>query len=79
MSDLIRMLRQIILILVACFFLGFGIHLLVAAYHLNDPFYFVMTFFSSNLIILISAALLVGFIIRMISSRKQSTKCSKNQ
>lgn len=77
MSNLIRMFRQIILILVACFFLGFGVHLLVAAYHLNDPFYFVMTFFSSNLIILISAALLVGFVIRMISPKKESDEHAK--
>ena len=46
--------------------LVFGIIILIAAYHLDNPFYFVMTFFSSNLIILISAALLFGFLYRMI-------------
>ena len=51
----------------ACvFFLLFGIHLMIAAYGLNNPFWFIMTFFSSSLIILISATLLLGFILRMI-------------
>ncbi len=54
--------------LVATFFLLFGINLLIAAYGLSDPFYFVMTFFASNLIILISGTLLTGFCWRMIGS-----------
>ena len=54
--------------LIAAFFLLFGIDLLVASYRLDDPFFFIMTFFSSNLIILISATLLVGFCWRMIGS-----------
>jgi len=56
------------LILISAFFLLFGIDLLAASYRLDDPFFFIMTFFSSNLIILISAALLVGFCWRMIGS-----------
>jgi hypothetical protein len=54
------------LILISAFFLLFGIDLLAASYRLADPFFFIMTFFSSNLIILISATLLVGFCWRMI-------------
>ena len=67
MSPILWWIRQIFLTLIGCFFLLFGILLLISAYGLNNPFWFIMTFFSSNLIILISAALLVGFIIRMIS------------
>ena len=67
MSPILWWIRQIFFTLVGCFFLLFGILLLISAYGLNNPFWFIMTFFSSNLIILISAALLVGFIIRMIS------------
>jgi hypothetical protein len=52
------------------FFLLFGVFVLISAYHLDNPFWFVMTFFASNLIILISGALLLGFILRMIASRK---------
>ena len=58
--------RQVILILAGCFFLTFGIHILIAAYKLKNPYSFIMTFFASNLIILISATLIAGFIIRMI-------------
>jgi len=59
-------LRQVILLLAGCFFLAFGIHILIAAYRLTDPFSFVMAFFASNLIILISATLILGFVLRMI-------------
>ena len=69
MAEILWWVRQVILTLMGCFFLVFGIHLLISAYHLNNPFWFIMTFFASNLIILISAALLVGFILRMTSSR----------
>ena len=47
--------------LLAAVFLIFGIQLLIAAYGLKNPLHFLLTFFSANLIILISAALLVGF------------------
>ena len=49
----------------ACFFVFFGISLLMAAYQLKDPFSFIMTFFAASLIILISAVMVVGFILRM--------------
>jgi hypothetical protein len=51
---------------VSVFFLVFGIHLLVASYRLNDPFSFIMTFFASNLVILISAVGVIAFVIRMV-------------
>ncbi len=69
-------IRQVILVLVGCFFLVFGIHILIAAYYLKDPFNFIMTFFASNLIILISATLVLGFIIRMVRAYKNSEKDS---
>jgi hypothetical protein len=58
--------RQVILVLAGCFFLTFGIHVLIAAYQLKDPYSFIMAFFASNFIILISATLILGFILRMI-------------
>jgi len=66
MYGLFWWIRQVILVLVGCFFLFFGINILIAAYQLKDPFSFIMTFFASNLMILISATLVVGFIIRMV-------------
>ena len=59
-------MRQILLVAIGTFFLLFGIYLLIAAYHLKNPYSFIMTFFASNLIILISAVLVMGFILRMI-------------
>jgi hypothetical protein len=77
MSGMFWWIRQVIFTLVGCFFLAFGIQLLISAYQLKNPFWFVMTFFASNLIILISAALLLGFIVRMVSSRKTSDREEK--
>ena len=58
-------IRQIVLVLAAVFFAFFGIQVLISAYKVNDPFSFIMIFFASNLIILISLALLVGFCIQI--------------
>jgi hypothetical protein len=46
------------------FFLLFGVYLLVLSYHLTDPLSFIMTFFASNLVILISAVLLLGLVLK---------------
>jgi hypothetical protein len=67
MSNLFWWLRQIVLISIGAFFLYFGIRLLISAYEFNDPFTFLMTFFASNFIILISGTLIIGFIYRMIT------------
>lgn len=58
--------KQIILVLIGFFFFLFGIQILISAYQLKDPFSFIMTFFASNLIILISAAMIISFIYRMV-------------
>ncbi|MDY7037778.1 MAG: hypothetical protein SV375_16645 [Thermodesulfobacteriota bacterium] len=79
MSYLFWWIRQIILTLTGCFFLLFGVHLLIAAYRLNNPFWFIMTFFASNLIILISGALVVGFVIRMISVCKSVSEMRERE
>ena len=67
-------IRQVILILIAGFYLSFGIQLLVSAYQLNDPGNFILTFYASNFMILISAALLVGFIYRLAVAYRRSKK-----
>ena len=58
---------QIILLSLAIFFIIFGIDLLYTAYQLSEPFSFIMTFFASNLIILISATLLFSFVWKIVS------------
>ena len=74
MSDLFWWLRQIVLISVGIFFLYYGIQLLISAYGLEDPYTFIMTFFASNFIILISATLIIGFAYRMVRVYRLSKK-----
>jgi len=57
---------QIILLFLAIFFIIFGIDLLYTAYQLSEPFSFIMTFFASNFIILISATLLFSFVYKIV-------------
>ena len=52
--------------LLSIFFLFVGIYLCRAAYDLEHPYQFILTFFSSNLIILISVVILLGIVLRMI-------------
>jgi hypothetical protein len=70
-------IRQIILILIAGFYLVFGIQLLVSAYQLNDPGNFILTFYASNFMILISGALLVGFIYRLVATYRRLKKAPR--
>jgi len=63
---------QVILALIAIFFILFGINLLYMAYQITDPFSFIMTFFASNLIILISATLLLSFVLKISTDIKKS-------
>lgn len=58
--------RQAGLIILGGFYLYFGIRMLIGAYTLDNPLSFIMTFFASNLIILISAVLIVGFVYRLV-------------
>jgi hypothetical protein len=70
--------KLIILIVLGGFYLYFGIRLLLASYQLNNPFYFLMTFFASNFIILISAALLIGFACRLIVAYRYLKNLNSN-
>ena len=78
MSPLAWWARQVLFILAALFFVVFGIHLLISAYSLNDPFYFIMTFFASNLMILISLVMLVAFFFQIRKVIKNDTEIHVN-
>ena len=65
-------ISNIILALIALFFIIFGIDLLYMAYQINEPFSFIMTFFASNLIILISATLLLHFVLKIVTYVKNA-------
>lgn len=74
MNDMFWWIRQIVLTAIGCFFILFGIHILISSYRLNDPASFILTFFASNFMILISAALVVGFITRMCIAFRNARK-----
>jgi len=65
---------QVGLSLIAIFFILFGIDILYMAYQIPDPFSFVMTFFAANFIILISAALLLSFILKIRATIKKTRR-----
>jgi hypothetical protein len=65
-------IRQFILVVIAGFYLVFGIQLLISAYQLNDPTSFIFTFYASNFMILFSGALLVGFIYRLVTTYRRT-------
>ncbi len=80
MSYILWLILQSLFIATASFFLIFGISLFRAAYRLKDPFSFIMTIFASNLIVLISAVLLIGFIYRIynVYTLRKKTAVSKS-
>ncbi|MBT8340694.1 MAG: hypothetical protein KJP07_11830, partial [Desulfatitalea sp.] len=63
---MLNCLRHGLIVTLSLCFLAFGVQVLLSAYQLQDPFSFVLTFFASNLIILISAAVAVGFTLRLL-------------
>jgi hypothetical protein len=79
MSIIFWLIRQVVLILIGAFFLYYGVQMLIASYDLKDPFIFIMTFFASNFIILISATLVFSFTYRIVMALRQSKKnrCGK--
>jgi len=70
-SFFLLLLGRIALGVVELFFLLFGIYLLVLSYHLTDPVSFIMTFFASNLVILISAVFLLGLILKFRKKKEE--------
>ena len=59
-------IKLTLLILLGIIFTLFGVYLLVVAYESRDPFSFIISFFASNLVILISLVLTLGFVLRLV-------------
>jgi len=66
--------KYIVLVCISLGFLIFGVRLLISSYTLRDAHTFIMMFFSSSLIILISAAFAVGLVSRIIHKVKSEKK-----
>ena len=58
--------------MLSIFFLFMGIHLCWASFQLNHPHQFILTFFASNLIILISLVILAGVVVRIVLRLRQN-------
>jgi hypothetical protein len=52
--------KQVVGFLASCFFIAVGLHVLIRAYQSSDALIFLVLFFSSNFIILLSATM--GFV-----------------
>ncbi|RJR33757.1 MAG: hypothetical protein C4576_27650 [Desulfobacteraceae bacterium] len=63
---------RIALTLCGCFFVLFGIHILITSFYLSDPALFIMSFIASTLIILFSAAIVAGLVAQMIRAFRSS-------
>ena len=78
MSIIFWWIRQVVLIVIGAFFLYYGIHLLISSYSLKAPYIFIMTFFASNFIILISGTLVFGFAYRMVTAFRNAKKTDED-
>jgi len=65
--------RDILIGILSLFFLFWGITLLFSAYNLKNPLEFIMLFFSSNFIILISGAGILYAAFRLWRTCKEKT------
>ena len=66
--------KQFIIASLSIFFLLLGIDTLITAYHLNNPQMFIMYFFSSNFIILISAVGILSAVIKIHARLKEKNR-----
>ncbi len=78
MEDLIWWGKQFLIGICSIFFLLLGIDTLIAAYHSNSPHVFIMCFFSSNLMILISAVGILYPIIKIYTRFRWERKDEGN-
>ena len=65
------LIRYLIIFVFSLFILISGIYLLILAYLFHNPIYFIMTFFSASLVILIGASLSLGMILRIYNQFKE--------
>ncbi|OPL11504.1 MAG: hypothetical protein AVO39_05360 [delta proteobacterium MLS_D] len=59
MNHLFWWTKQLVILFVSGFFLYRGVRVLIGCYGLDDPFSFIMYFFSSSLLILVSASIML--------------------
>jgi hypothetical protein len=70
---------HILVLLICAGFLILGINMLRGAYGMQYPLNFFIAFFGSSMMILISGALVVGFVIKMILRLRSTLDNQLNQ
>jgi membrane-bound ClpP family serine protease len=78
MELLWSVLKYALLTIFSAYAIIFGITVLISSYQLQDPFKFVMTFFSSNLIILIGLVPVVGFVFKIYQKISNKNRGDEN-
>jgi hypothetical protein len=69
---------QLILMIVTGFFFVLGIEVFIYSYRLKNPYHFILSFFASNLMIMISGVILAGIVYRMIGVYRLIRKKEEN-
>lgn len=65
-------IRNIAILVLSLFFLIIGINTLVGSYQLNNPYTFVMYFFSASMLILVSIAGLIYFFFKTFYPKQKN-------
>jgi len=79
MSSWFWWLKNILIALFSLLFLVFGIHALMSAYSMKNPYEFIMYFFSSSLIILISIVGIIYPAFRVLAALKLHMKTENDK
>jgi hypothetical protein len=65
-------IKNVLILILSLFFLIIGINTLLGSYQLNNPFEFVMYFFSASLLILVCIVGLIYFFFQIFSKRQKN-------
>lgn len=65
-------IKNIAVLFISLFFLIIGINTMIGAYRLNNPYEFVVYFFSASLLILVCLSGLIYFLVRVFFVRQKN-------
>jgi hypothetical protein len=65
-------IKNLLILLLSLFFLTIGINTLVGSFSLNNPYEFLMYFFSASLLILVCIVGVIHFVFRFFPKKQQN-------
>lgn len=65
-------IKNIAVLFISLFFLIIGINTMIGSYRLNNPYEFIVYFFSASLLILVCISGLIYFFVRLFRVRKKN-------